>query len=127
MMLSRSTISLLLPLATLLLVLPTTQAHPAQHAFTPSPPPPSDVPSESHILSILSLHEDPVDAMLALDPSLASQLAEPRFLQVMEGDETSSWMTEGDKMRLRRRNLDFIDWTGRHDLVDPDHQAEASE
>lgn len=82
-----------------------------------------------HIISALEQFEDPVDAMLALDPAQAYSLAERRYLEVFDGPERSGrtrWLTEGDKLRLRRANIDFIDWTGR-DLVDPDHQATASE
>ncbi len=41
-------------------------------------------------------------------------------------DETPKWMTEGDKLRLKREGLDFIDWTGRDRLVDSTFEPSAS-
>ncbi len=105
-------------------------AGPNQHAFHLSSGL-KEERTESQILSILSEHGDPVKALLVLDPSCSKQVAEPRLLQIMNGlglDEGEiRWMTEGDKLRLRREGLDFIDLTGRSGLVEGGHEAEPSE
>ncbi len=106
------------------------QPQPAQHVFPLCPDPDRTVTfyeshTESHILSILSQYEDPVEAMLSLHPSLEAELAEPRLLQIMDKEGETRWMTEGDKMRLRRAGVDFIDLTGRSGFVYVD--AEPSE
>lgn len=62
------------------------------------------------ILAALEAHQDPVDAFIALQPEAAAELAVPRLLYIL-GEETPRWMTEGDKMRLRRKGTDFIDVT----------------
>ncbi|KAH7308620.1 peptidase [Stachybotrys elegans] len=72
-------------------------------------------PSTKHavdtaIYRALEAHDDPVDAFLSLRPEAADALAEPRLLRVF-GEAEAQWMTEGDKMRLRRKGLNFIDIT----------------
>lgn len=66
------------------------------------------------ILSALSAYPDPVDALVSLRPELADELAEPRLLHVF-GNKTPEWMTEGDKLRLRRQGLKFKDITDYQD------------
>ncbi|KAI1279001.1 peptidase family M28 [Xylaria sp. FL0933] len=63
------------------------------------------------ILAALNAHDDPVDALVSLRPELADELAEPRLLHVFV-HETPQWMTEGDKLRLRRQGRKFKDITG---------------
>ncbi|ORY22232.1 peptidase [Naematelia encephala] len=100
-------------------LLATTSAHQVhQHASTATLNHP-----ESTILEALSTYNDPVQAMVALHPSSADMLAEPRLLEVMDGSEVR-WMTEGDKLRLRREDIDFIDWTRRDLLVERGFQAD---
>lgn len=62
------------------------------------------------ILAALDAHPDPVDALISLRPELADELAEPRLLHVV-GNDTPRWMTEGDKLRLRRKGQKFKDIT----------------
>ncbi|RSH93484.1 hypothetical protein EHS25_007840 [Saitozyma podzolica] len=78
------------------------------------------------IQAILAQQTDPVEAMLLIDPSMAKELAEPRLLQLFNGKDAGGepkWMTEGDKMGLRRQGIDWIDLTGRDSLVSPDFDA----
>nr|XP_031858973.1 uncharacterized protein CI109_005641 [Kwoniella shandongensis]KAA5526045.1 hypothetical protein CI109_005641 [Kwoniella shandongensis] len=78
----------------------------------------------SSIVSALNEHpDDPVAALIAFDPAYAAELAKPRLLEV-KGDGPARWMTEGDKLRLRREGNKFIDFTDRQDAVDR-YQAEA--
>lgn len=70
---------------------------PAKHDVDPS------------IWAALEAHPDPVDALLALRPGLAEQMSEARLLEV-SGKE-AAWMTEGDKLRLRREGKSFVDIT----------------
>lgn len=62
------------------------------------------------ILAALKEHKDPVDAYIALYPEEADKLAEKRLLRVA-GEKEAKWMTEGDKMRLRRKGRKFADIT----------------
>ena len=62
------------------------------------------------ILSALKTHTDPVAALLSLQPDLKIDLAQPRLLHV-SGEKKAEWMTEGDKMRLRRKGKKFVDIT----------------
>lgn len=62
------------------------------------------------ILDALKKHSDPVDAFISLHPEMASQLAQPRLLRVF-GEPTAKWMTEGDKLRLKRKGKKFADIT----------------
>lgn len=65
------------------------------------------------VTAALEAHADPVDAFVALRPEAARTLAEPRLLHV-RGEERPRWMTEGDKLRLRRRHQKFMDITDHH-------------
>lgn len=67
------------------------------------------------ILAALNAHSDPVDALIALQPELAAQLAESRLIHVF-GEEKPVWRTEGDKLRLRRQHKKFMDITDHQDL-----------
>ena len=55
------------------------------------------------IYSALERSNDPVDALLHLQPHLADELAERRLIRVLDDEEEDVWMTEGDKLRLRRQ------------------------
>lgn len=77
---------------------PVTQPRPGHHDIPPA------------VLAALEAHGDPVDAFVSLFPESDTLMAEPRLLHVA-GEETPRWMTEGDKMRLRRRGLKFADIT----------------
>ncbi|KAI0405941.1 peptidase family M28 [Xylaria palmicola] len=84
------------------------------------------------ILAALDAHPDPVDALVALRPELVDELAEPRLLHIF-GEDAPQWMTEGDKLRLRRKGRKFKDitdyrddmdvaWAGRAHLPELSHQ-----
>jgi len=75
-----------------------------------APPTPSVHIVDKAILAALRTHADPVDALIALQPESAAALAEPRLLRVF-GEEKPEWMTEGDKLRLRRAGNKFMDIT----------------
>ncbi|CZT42624.1 uncharacterized protein RSE6_02555 [Rhynchosporium secalis] len=62
------------------------------------------------ILSALDVHSDPVAALLSLQPELEADLAARRLLHV-SGEKKPEWMTEGDKLRLRRQGKKFVDIT----------------
>ena len=85
-----------------------------QQAPLAQPPELQDVPTahivNQAILAALKSHADPVAALVSLQPESAASLAEPRLLHVF-GDGNSEWMTEGDKLRLRRRGKKFADIT----------------
>jgi leucyl aminopeptidase len=61
------------------------------------------------------MHSDPVAALLFLQPELEADLAQQRLLHVV-GDQKPKWMTEGDKLRLRRRGKKFVDITDHQDF-----------
>ena len=67
------------------------------------------------ILAALETHADPVAALLSLQPELAADLAQKRLLHVF-GEEKPEWMTEGDKLHLRRRGKKFADITDHQDF-----------
>lgn len=67
------------------------------------------------ILAALNAHSDPVDALISLQPELAAQLAERRLLHVF-GQAEPQWMTEGDKLHLRREGKQFMDITDHQEL-----------
>ncbi|KAI1814979.1 peptidase family M28 [Poronia punctata] len=71
---------------------------------------------DNAILSALETYADPVDALVSLRPELTDELAQPRLLHV-QGDDKAKWMTEGDKMRLRRKGQKFKDMTDYQDEV----------
>lgn len=62
------------------------------------------------ILAALEKYSDPVDAFVSLHPEAAEQLAEPRLLHVL-GEPDAQWLTEGDKLRLKRKGKKFTDIT----------------
>lgn len=74
------------------------------------------------ILAALKQHADPVDALVSLHPEMATKMAEKRLLRIA-GDAEPRWMTEGDKMRLRRKRTKFTDVTDFQDF----HVQAASE
>ncbi|TWU76152.1 hypothetical protein ED733_001274 [Metarhizium rileyi] len=67
------------------------------------------------VLEALEKHADPVDAFVSLHPEAADQLAQPRLLRV-SGEQTARWMTEGDKLRLKRGGKKFADITDHEDF-----------
>ena len=87
----------------------------AQVVFAPG----SETPSPSKlehavddaILAALEAHSDPVAALVSLKPESELFLAQPRLLRVLGDDSEPQWMTEGDKLRLRRQGKKFIDIT----------------
>jgi leucyl aminopeptidase len=98
-------------------------------------PPPQDVlrnptvdaltDCDAMIESLLATHaDDPVQVMRLLDPENASELDAPRLLQVFGAKAV--WMTEGDKLRLRRQGLGFIDLTDHQDMHVCHGSAESS-
>lgn len=70
---------------------------------------------DDSILAALGAHADPVDALISLQPELAAQLAERRLIHVFDQPEPQ-WMTEGDKLRLRREGKKFMDITDHQEL-----------
>lgn len=70
---------------------------------------------EDSILAALSAHSDPVDALISLQPELAAELAERRLIHVF-GEPEPVWMTEGDKLHLRRDRKKFMDITDHQEL-----------
>lgn len=74
------------------------------------------------IVSALQKHADPVDAFISLqDDSVRADaeaaLSEPRLLRRM-GERKAEWMTEGDKMRLRRDGVKFMDITDHEEFYE---------
>ncbi|WWC86572.1 uncharacterized protein L201_001449 [Kwoniella dendrophila CBS 6074] len=70
------------------------------------------------ILSALEQHDDPVKALLSLRPELEELMAEPRLLRIFgQGPLDGVWLTEGDKLRLRRQGKKFMDLTDSQDLI----------
>ncbi|KAL7944982.1 hypothetical protein V8C42DRAFT_324235 [Trichoderma barbatum] len=67
------------------------------------------------ILAALEKHPDPVDAFVSLHPEAAEQLSQPRLLHV-SGEPSAQWMTEGDKLRLKRKGKKFTDITDHEDF-----------
>lgn len=119
-MLSTAPTTLLLLLSTSQLVASSRDAQ--QVVFAPSS---LDAPVhavDDAILSALDTHDDPVAALLSLRPEVATELAEARLLHI-SGEEKAQWMTEGDKLRLRRLGKKFMDITDHADFYRA--QAEA--
>lgn len=104
-------VSKLLLLASAALICPSS-AQDSQVVLAPSPPQHAVDPA---ILAALEAHADPVDAFVSLHPEAAAELAEPRLLHVA-GEKEPRWMTEGDKMRLRRRGSKFADITAHEEF-----------
>lgn len=92
---------------------------PISSAFLPSPH--HDV--DPAILAALNAHADPVDALIALQPELADELARPRLLHVA-GTPEAQWQTEGDKLRLRRKGKKFTDLTDHEEFYSQQTQSE---
>jgi leucyl aminopeptidase len=78
------------------------------------------------ILDALKKHSDPVDALVSLHPEMAGQLALPRLLRV-SGESTAKWMTEGDKLRLKRQGKKFVDITDHEDFYKQNVNAMSGE
>ncbi|KAH8777370.1 peptidase family M28 [Diaporthe sp. PMI_573] len=71
--------------------------------------------AEDTILAALAANPDPVDALLSLRPGLAGHLATSRLIHVLD-EANPRWLTEGDKMRLRRDKKKFMDITDHQEL-----------
>ncbi|TFB02637.1 Leucine aminopeptidase 1 [Trichoderma ghanense] len=78
------------------------------------------------ILAALEKHSDPVDAFVSLHPEAAEELAQPRLLHVF-GEPSAQWMTEGDKLRLKRQGKKFVDITDHEDFYKEQVHALAGE
>lgn len=78
------------------------------------------------ILAALEKHSDPVDAFVSLHPEAAEELAQPRLLHVV-GEPSAQWMTEGDKLRLKRQGKKFVDITDHEDFYKEQVHALAGE
>ncbi|KAH8658199.1 hypothetical protein BX600DRAFT_500185 [Xylariales sp. PMI_506] len=91
-------------------------SHNVENAFTKY-----DV--DQSIIAALATHPDPVDALIALQHGVADELREPRLLHVF-GEERPQWMTEGDKLRLRRDKRKFMDITDHEEFYA--HHADAA-
>ncbi|KAK2041985.1 peptidase family M28 [Colletotrichum somersetense] len=70
---------------------------------------------DSSIHAALDKHSDPVDALVYLHPELAAEMSKARLIHVF-GEKKAEWMTEGDKLRLRRKGRKFRDITDFQDL-----------
>lgn len=68
------------------------------------------------IVDAIAKYADPVDAYVAVYPEAAGEFAERRLLHV-GGEETAEWMTEGDKLRLRRKGKKFRDVTDHEEFM----------
>ncbi|WVQ98385.1 hypothetical protein IAU59_005508 [Kwoniella sp. CBS 9459] len=76
------------------------------------------------IQSAIDTFSDPVDALLSLKPELEEMMAEKRLIWVFEnGPREGMWMTEGDKLRLRRQGKKFMDLTEAPDPLGSDLMA----
>lgn len=97
----------------------------SQYVLSPSPergplsttvnPQHGDHSVHEDIVAALQQHDDPVDAFISLQEDdgradAEAVLSEPRLLRRM-GERKAEWMTEGDKMRLRRDGIKFMDIT----------------
>lgn len=83
--------------------------------------PPTDNPAAKHVTeeaihAAIETYPDPVDALIALHPEAAPGLSAPKLIQVV--GEEAAWMTEGDKLRLRRSGKKFMDITDYHELYE---------
>ena len=70
---------------------------------------------QTAIAAALEKHADPVEAMISLDSGSKSFLSEPRLLHVF-GEDEPRWLTEGDKLRLRKERKKFADITDHEDF-----------
>ena len=67
--------------------------------------------TEANVKHLLAAHNnDPVEVIHLLDPVYATVLDEPRLVEVLGTEPV--WMTEGDKLRLKKQGLSFMDFTG---------------
>lgn len=82
--------------------------------WTEFPPEPVHVVDEA-ILAALDTYHDPIQALNFLQPESADELLEPRLIDVF-GSPKPVWMTEGEKLRLRRDGNKFMDITDHQDL-----------
>jgi bacterial leucyl aminopeptidase len=73
--------------------------------------------TEASIANFIANFTDPVEALIALRPGQEAQIRTSRLLHVL-GDATARWMTEGDKLRLRRQRRKFIDITDHHEYYE---------
>ncbi|KAK8853035.1 hypothetical protein IAR55_003736 [Kwoniella newhampshirensis] len=81
-----------------------------------SDPPATTYQVHPSILAALGDHpDDPVSALTAIDPAYEAVLRERRLLEV--AGQPAKWMTEGDKLELRRAGLKFLDLTDRQDAM----------
>ena len=71
--------------------------------------------TEANVKHLLAAHNnDPVEVIRLLDPVYAAVLDEPRLVEVIGTEPV--WMTEGDKLRLKKQGLSFMDLTGHQNL-----------
>ncbi|KDN64787.1 putative peptidase family M28, partial [Colletotrichum sublineola] len=70
---------------------------------------------DSSIHAALQKHADPVDALISLQPEMAAKMSEARLIHVFD-EKKAEWMTEGDKLRLRRKGRKFRDITDFQEL-----------
>jgi hypothetical protein len=82
-----------------------------------TPPREAEHSAEEAIYAALEKHPDPVAAYVSLEPGIAAELAQLRLLQII-GEQRPEWMTEGDKLRLRRRGKKFMDITDHHSFYE---------
>ncbi|GKT58237.1 peptidase family M28 [Colletotrichum tofieldiae] len=91
-----------------------------QVVFAPSAEADGAVPGtawavDSSVRAALETHPDPVDALVSLQPEMAAKMSEARLIHVF-GEKKAEWMTEGDKLRLRRKGKKFRDITDFQEL-----------
>jgi hypothetical protein len=84
---------------------------------------------DESILAAIQNYPDPVAAYLSLqDEDIRAEteaiLAEPRLLHI-RGAAKPVWMTEGDKMRLRKKGTNFMDIT-EHEAFYAKHPYDAA-
>lgn len=99
------------------------QAVLASSATVPSTAHVGDYAVDEMVIAAVKAHPDPVDALVSLRPEMAAELAQPRLLH-LSGEAKPQWMTEGDKLRLRRARQKFMDITDHQDFYS--QHAEAS-
>ncbi|KAF8548611.1 Zn-dependent exopeptidase [Imleria badia] len=72
--------------------------------------------TEANVRHLLAAHDnDPVEVIRLLDPVYAAILDEPRFVEVIGTEPV--WMTEGDKLRLKKQGLSFMDLTAHENTL----------
>lgn len=82
------------------------------------------------ILAAIETHADPVTALVSLQSEYEARaeteaaLAEPRLLRRLgTRNAKAEWMTEGDKMRLRREGVKFMDITDHEEFYKEQEQV----